>query len=168
LSFHLLLENGRIGRHVYNFSYNYEAEPSLLLFIELTALTSNIVVRMSTEEGDRKSYDSFRLFTGIKSGLSEHEWGYRVGYKRALFSSDWENFHGFYPFGFTLIQPPLSTLSSIGSGDFVYGLHKPPDPHILSLRIYSHRFRAIKIYKDIIARDVLSGESFGPEDGEDF
>jgi hypothetical protein len=164
----LLLENGKIGRHVYNFSYNYETDRSLVLFIELSAESRNVVVRMGTEEGDRKSYDAFQLFTGIKSGLSEHEWGYRVGYKRSLFSSDWENFHGFRPFGFTLIQPPLSAISSIGSGDFVYGLHKPPDPHILSLRIHNHSFRAVKIYKDIVVRDVLSNESFGPQDGEDY
>jgi hypothetical protein len=168
LVFRLVLENGKIGHHVYNFGYSYESDRSLLLFIELTDVSRNVVVRMSTEEEDRKSYDAFQLFTGIKSGLSQREWGYRVSYKKSIFSSDWDNFSGFYPFGFTLIQPPLSYLSSICSGDFVYHVHKPPDPHILSLRIYKHRFRAVRIYKDIVVRDVLSSELFGPEDGDDY
>jgi hypothetical protein len=168
LIFRLLLESGKIGHHAYTFRYNPEIDRHLLLFIELTDVSRSVVVRMSAEQGDRKSYDAVELFMGIKSDLSEREWGPRAGYKRSLFSSDWDNFDGFWPFGFTLIQPPLSALASIGSGDFMYTLHKPPAPQILSLRIYKHRFRAVRIYKDLIARDVLSEELFGAEDGDDY
>ncbi len=72
LVFRLVLENDKIGHHAYSFRYNYETD--LLLFVELTDVRRDVVRRMSTKEGDRKSYDAFEYFTGIKSSVSGHEW----------------------------------------------------------------------------------------------
>ena len=117
---------------------------------------------MSSEEGDTKSYDMFQLFKGMKTHLSKSEWASRLSakFRKSLFADEWENFMGFFPFGFTLIQPPLSHLSSIAGGDFVHVVHKPPNKYLLSLLIYRHRFRTVRIYSDLVTREVLSQESW--------
>jgi len=71
LIFRLALENGNLGHHLFDFGYDYEVDRSLLLFVELAGTSCNVVVRMSTEEGDRKSIEMFELFRSNKAAMSK-------------------------------------------------------------------------------------------------
>lgn len=158
LAFQLQLPDAEIGHCSHLFKYSYDVDRSFARYIELESSGGGVVVRVSAEEGDAKSYDMFQLFRGIKSEVARLD--YRVRFKRAMFSSEWDCFEGFFPFGMTLIQPPLSSLSSIGGGDFVYVAHTPPSPYLLSLRIYRRTFRALRVLKDLTSRDVIYEKLF--------
>jgi hypothetical protein len=160
LVFRLQLRDSEIGHCSHAFRYSYDEDRSLVFYIELDDPAGSIVVRLGTDEGDTKSYDMFQLFLGIKSEASQEGWAHRLRFQKKLFSGDWDNFEGFYPFGMTLIQPPLSSLSSMGSGDFVYVAHAPTSPHLLSLRIYRRRFRGLRVFKDVTGRDVVYERHF--------
>jgi hypothetical protein len=142
------------GTFIYDFDYDAQYSTPFLLFIELTGQCAQVLLRLGNSAGDRKSYDMLLLFKGIKETVVKE----RMIYKKRLFQDDFECFDGFFPFGFTLVQPALN--SFLGIGTFSYGYHGFASRDLLSFRIFQYRFHTLTIYGDIVAKSALFRRSF--------
>ena|ERR1039457_6762519 len=160
LDFDLAMENGQNRRHSFPFIFELENPP--LFFIELLGKKQNVVLRMSSEKADRKSYDMFALFSIGKDTFTSSKWVNRIFYKKSFLAGDWKCFDGFSIFGFTLIQPPWRGIAS----ELNYCVHfrkDRTDSDILSLEIHNHTFKEVKIYDDLVNRKPLSWRTFSIE-----
>jgi|ERR1051325_2730986 hypothetical protein len=160
LDFDLAMEDGQNRRHTFPFTYELENPP--LFFIELLGKKQNIVLRMSNQDADRKSYDMFKLFSIDRDTFTSRKWVNRIFYKKSFLASDWERFDGFSVLGFTLIQPPWRGIAS----ELNYSVHlnEKVDSDILSLVIHNHTFKEVKIYDGLVNRKPLSWRTFSIDD----
>lgn len=132
-----------------------------LLFIEFKGQNRNgeernILIKLGNDTGDRKSYDMFLLFKTLKADLVKNKW-IAIVYKKSLFQDDFENFQGFYPFGFTLVQPSFGPVLGIGDFNYSVDLSNEACP---SLKIYNHTFNEVRIYEDIVTRKTVWSKTF--------
>jgi len=161
LDFSLVLPDCSMGEHTYNFLYDYASVEPFSLFLQMRGEPQSVVLRLGNALGDRKSYDMFHFFNNTKSAAMKNTWSPRVGYRKGMFSSEFDNFQGFWPFGFTLIQP---TANELLLGHFHYRAFPPSESCVLELSIYNYRFTSIAIYNDLVTREVLSERAFDEAD----
>ena len=148
-------ERHRSGK--FTFSYDYRKRP-YLFFLELNGKDTNVVFRFGDGEADRKSFDMFSLFKWNKKELLAGEYLTSGCYKKSLLSDDFECFNGFFPFGFTLIQPSCPQMGDPFSKFFNgYAVHKPvpPEGKLLSFSFRELKFNSVTIYRDLISRESL-------------
>jgi hypothetical protein len=145
------------GHHHFAFTWDHTAGP-VLLFVELVGEKQSVLLRIGTSEGDRKSYDMVTVFRKRKADLMTDQFRTTVIYEKALLSSEYENFRGFFPFGLTLIQPAWES-----SSDITCSVFPSTDARMWSLRIHNRTFSQVRILGDIVRREVLSECTFAEE-----
>ena len=151
---HLECAEDMFTHYVYQFRYDPKIERFLMLFIELNGPDGRVLLRMSTEPADRQSHDMFQLFRDIRRHPLRKDVLQFHFMDKSLFASEWDRFGGgFYPFGFTLVEPPCPSQLS---GDFVYIAHPPKFSDLLSLQIHRRRFNTLTISKDAAGQDLIA------------